>query len=76
MEKLEVELLNPNAKQLLLELQSLNLITIKDKNEAIMKFLDSFKNMPECDLTMEEITEEVEIVRAERYARSQAQAQA
>ena len=73
METLQIKLLQPNAKQLLLDLESQNIISIKERDDTdLLKFLESIKNNPDCDLTMEEISEEVEIVRAERYARSQA----
>ncbi|MCL2039502.1 MAG: hypothetical protein FWG85_03630 [Bacteroidetes bacterium] len=69
METLEVKVLNPQAKELLLNLEALNLITIEEKEYKLQKFIDSFRNKPDSDITFEEITEEVEIVRAERYAK-------
>ena len=52
MEKLVVELLNPKVEQILLELESLKLISIKNPEDALL----------------DEIVKEVKIVRAERYA--------
>ena len=74
MEKLVVELLNPKAKQLLLDLESLNLITIKEPNDKVMELLTELRKNSDSAPTIEEITDEVEIVRAEMHAKRMAQA--
>ncbi|MCL2040121.1 MAG: hypothetical protein FWG85_06805 [Bacteroidetes bacterium] len=74
METLEVKVLNPQAKQLLLELETLKLISIKEANYKVMELLESLRKKTEIYPvpTFEEITKEVEKVREERYASEQA----
>lgn len=80
METLSVEIINPDAKELLLNLEKLSLIKIF-KNGAVAKvdsdieaakkefskLLEKFRSHGEEPLTLEEITAEVEIVRQEMY---------
>jgi len=73
METVEVKIINPQAKQLLLDLEALNLITVKEKEYKLRKLIEEFRKNPDSDMTFEEITAEVETVRAERYARQQSQ---
>lgn len=67
---LQVDILNPNATKLLQNLADLNLISIKGlKEDGFMQILNKLRakaasNPP----TLEEITKEVELVRAKRYA--------
>jgi hypothetical protein len=67
-----IEILNPKAEKLLLDLAELRLIAIKDTdNDGFLTLIKKLrakakKNPP----TLEEITKEVEIVRASRYAKS------
>lgn len=74
MQVLEVKLLNPQAKQLLLDLESLKLISVIKKDDSkVMNLLEKLSKEAKSAPTLEEITEEVEIVRAERYAKRMAQ---
>lgn len=69
METIQIAILNPKAKKLLQDLADLELISIlkpeEDNFENILKRLreKAASNPP----TLEEITEEVEIVRSQRY---------
>ena len=64
-------LLNPKAAKLLKDLEELKLISIRTSaNDGFLSLINKFrlkaKNKPP---TMAEITKEVEIVRANRYAK-------
>lgn len=67
----QVEILNPKAEKLLRELADLNLISIADSSKdpfmVVVKRLrkKAAANPP----TLEEITEEVELVRTNRYGK-------
>ncbi len=69
METIQISILNPKAKKLLQDLADLELISIlkpeEDNFENILKRLreKAASNPP----SLEEITEEVEIVRSQRY---------
>jgi len=66
MEALNVQIINPNAKSLLLNLEAMNLIRIEVKpilSELLAKLRRNETEVP----TLEEITEEVEAVRQKRY---------
>jgi hypothetical protein len=69
METFQISILNPKAKKLLQDLADLELISIskseEDRFDNIVKRLreKAASNPP----TLEEITEEVEIVRSQRY---------
>ena len=65
MESLTIEIINPKAKALLQTLEDLNLISISNSKLNLGTLLNSLKT--EDQITLEEITEEVEIVRAKRY---------
>jgi len=70
METIRIDIVNPKAKKIIKELADLNLINIRDKNplksfEALLKKLRS-KN---GDISMDEITKEVEAVRSKRYGK-------
>lgn len=68
MNVLEIELIDPRAKKLLEELENLNLIKIKVLEEPKALFQDVLNRLRSKDLeplSLEEIMEEVEIVRAE-----------
>jgi hypothetical protein len=64
-----IEILNPKAKKLLLDLAELRLISIRE-NKA-NPFLAAIKKIrsKKASLTFEEITKEVEIVRTKRYGK-------
>jgi hypothetical protein len=66
MEALNVAIVNPKAKILLMNLAEMDLIHIKSKptlSEMLAKLRRSAAEVP----SLEEITEEVEIVRQTRY---------
>ena len=70
MNTMRINILNPKAARLLKDLADLNLIAIQDTSKngfaAVLKKLRSkAKSAP----TLDEITKEVELVRAKRYAK-------
>jgi hypothetical protein len=68
METLNIEIVNPKAKMLLLNLAEMNLINIRSDlalSEALAKLREKEAEAP----SLEEITQEVEIVRQARYER-------
>lgn len=68
----QVNILNPKAAQLLQDLADLNLIAIKQTDsDSFMQIIERLRSKAEQlgPPTMEEITQEVEAVRVERYAR-------
>ena len=66
METISIQIKNPKAKQLLKDLESLNLITIKSKPTLGM-VLENLRKKSQDAPTLEEITSEVEKVRQTRY---------
>ncbi|MCL2312239.1 MAG: hypothetical protein FWC41_07110 [Firmicutes bacterium] len=56
METLTVEVINPQAKQLLLDLEALNLITVQTKEYKLRKLIEEFRKIPDSDMPMEKIT--------------------
>ena len=77
METIQVDILNPKARKLLMNLAEQKLISIrKPSYEGLLKIMneigESAQNDPNLP-TLEEITKEVELVRAQRYAESQKQ---
>jgi hypothetical protein len=77
MKTVSINILNPNALDLLENLAKLKLISIqtteqKRKEKSLMDVIQNFRSgITEEPLSLEEITAEVEIVRAERYAANQ-----
>ena len=70
METLRIEIVNPKAKRLLKDLADLNLITIdkaKDLKVEFKELLSKLRSKSDTALSLDEITKEVEIVRASRY---------
>ncbi|CAM3467505.1 hypothetical protein [Aequorivita lipolytica] len=68
METLNITILNPKAKKLLKDLADRNFIEIKDDgSKELKKLLDKIRNNSQEEISMEEITKEVEIVRKARY---------
>ena len=71
MDTVQVDILNPKAGRLLQDLADMNLISIKEvTSDSFLKVVAQLrkkaqKNPP----TLEEITKEVERVRAKRYAK-------
>ena len=74
MDTLQVDILNPKAGRLLKDLASLGLIAIKPiGNNGFQKVVDKFRSTAADDVpSLEEITEEVEMVRSQRYAKKKA----
>ena len=71
----KVEILNPKAKKLLLEMQAKKLIALSKVDEGkFIKLVRSIrKNALKYPISKDEITREVELVRGERYARKKRQ---
>jgi len=72
MSTLQIDILNPKASKLLQNLADLKLIAIRPSSddgfmEIVKKLREKAKSNPP---TLEEITKEVEIVRAKRYAKT------
>ncbi|MEO8172343.1 MAG: hypothetical protein ABI581_04640 [Sediminibacterium sp.] len=73
MKALQIEILDPKALKLIKEMEARDMIAIKrTKSEGFLKFVKKLRahaatvgNIP----SLEEITKEVEIVRAKRYAK-------
>ncbi|MDR2854472.1 MAG: hypothetical protein LBV31_04140 [Prevotellaceae bacterium] len=68
MEALNVELVNPKAKSLLLDMVSLNLINIKSE-PTLPEMLSKLRRNEVFAPSSDEIQKEVELVRKMRYAR-------
>ena len=72
MEILRIEIINPKAKRLLKDLAELNLISINnsvDSKDEFKNILSKLRTNTVSPPSLEEITREVEEVRAERYAK-------
>jgi hypothetical protein len=69
MQTLNIEILNPKAKKLLMDLADLKLISISEKKEE--SFLDVVKKIraKKAAVSLEEITKEVKLVRAKNNAK-------
>ncbi|MGB3946949.1 MAG: hypothetical protein WBM13_03120 [Bacteroidia bacterium] len=64
-----IEILNPKVKKLLFDLAELRLISIKeDKPNTFLSAVKKIRSQ-KANLTLEEITKEVEIVRTKRYGK-------
>lgn len=71
METLNIEIINPKAKNILKGLANLHLIRIQ-KNKPASEFSDlliKLRKNSESSLSLDEITKEVEAVRNKRYGR-------
>lgn len=66
---LNVEILNPKAKKLLQDLAELKLISISEKTSN--PFFDVIKKIrsKKANISLEEITKDVETVRTKRYGK-------
>ena len=64
-----IQILNPKAKKLLMDLAELRLISISENKSN--PFLDAVKKLrsKKAKISLEEITKEVEAVRTKRYAK-------
>ncbi len=73
MSTMEIDILNPKATKLIKDLADLNLIAIRKTStedsllDIVKKFRAKAKSNPP---TLDEITKEVEFVRAKRYAKA------
>ena len=66
MEALSVQIVEPKAKSLLMNLEALNLIRVEAK-PMLSDLLAKLRRNESRTPTFEEITEEVELVRRKRY---------
>jgi len=68
---LQIDIINPKATRFLQDLADLNLISIKDeRNNEFMKVVAKLRKKAEGNPpSLEEITKEVELVRAKGHAR-------
>ena len=71
METLKIEILNPKAKKIIKKLADLNLINIKDKlsSTQFSELLNKIRENSDIAPSFEEITRDVEKVRAKRYSK-------
>lgn len=70
MDTVSLKILNPKALKILKSLEDLELISINKKNESsLQNLLSQLRNTKSQKLSLKEITKEVEIVRAKRYAK-------
>jgi hypothetical protein len=70
MDSLRIDILNPKAKKLLQDLEALDLIAIRKKpKNGFESVLKKLRKQAGTVPTLEEITKEVEDVRAKRYDR-------
>ena len=70
METIRIDIVNPKAKKLLKELADLKLINIR-KNDPVKSFeklLNKLRSKP-VQISLEEITKEVEAVRTKQHAK-------
>ena len=68
METIRIDILNPKAKNLLKDLAELNLIKIKkEKKSDFSNLLKKLKSKSKEEISLDEITKEVESVRKSRY---------
>jgi len=70
MNTITVNILNPKAARLLKDLADLNLIAIQDTSKSgFASILKKLRSKAKLAPTLEEITNEVELVRSKRYAK-------
>jgi len=70
MNTITVNILNPKAARLLKELADLNLIAIQDTSKnGFASILKKLRSKAKSAPSLEEITNEVELVRSKRYAK-------
>ena len=72
MDTMQIDTLNPKAGKLLKNLEDLKLISIrKSSDDGFLKLVNKFRAKAKSNPpTLAEITKEVELVRANRYAKS------
>lgn len=71
MDTYQIEIIEPGAKRLLDDLANMNLITVQpfEQKRLFKRLLEKMRSSEPIAPTLEEITAEVESVRAKRYAR-------
>ena len=70
MNTMRVDILNPKATRLLKDLADLNLIAIQSTSKnGFASVLKKLRSKAKLAPTLEEITNEVELVRSKRYAK-------
>jgi hypothetical protein len=70
MNTMRVDILNPKATRLLKDLADLNLIAIQNTSKnGFASVLKKLRSKAKSAPTLEEITNEVELVRSKRYAK-------
>jgi hypothetical protein len=70
MNTMRIDILNPKAARLLKDLADLNLIAIHDTSKnGFAAVLKKLRSKAKSEPTLDEITKEVELVRAKRYAK-------
>ena len=70
MNSIRVNILNPKAEKLLKDLADLKLIAIQDESKTGFKaVLKKLRSKAKSAPSLDEITKEVELVRAKRYAK-------
>jgi hypothetical protein len=72
MDTMQIDILNPKAVKLLKDLADLNLISIRDSSDdGFLKLVNKIRaKAKDTPPSLDEITKEVELVRASRYAKS------
>jgi hypothetical protein len=72
MDTMQIDILNPKANKLRKNLEDLKLISIrKSSDDDFLKLVNKFRAKAKSNPpTLAEITKEVELVRANRYAKS------
>lgn len=70
METLRIDIVNPKAKKIIKDLADLNLINIRDTDpiKSFQELLNKLRSKTEA-ISLDEITKEVELVRAKRYGK-------
>ena len=70
METIKIDIVNPKAKKIIKDLADLNLITIRGKDplKSFQTLLNNLRTKSK-EISLEEITKEVELVRSKRYAK-------
>ena len=70
MNTMRIDILNPKAAKLLKDLADLNLIAIQDTSKnGFATVLKKLRSKAKSAPTLDEITNEVELVRSKRYAK-------
>ncbi len=70
MNTITIDIINPKATKLLKDLAALDLISIRTKsNNGFASVLNKLRENAKPAPTLKEITKEVELIRAKRYAK-------